>query len=685
MTPRFASALAIIAGIFGQGLTPPSTVTPSQWAARNLVLVDGPRSGQLWDPVQAPYICAILDGVFCGPYTKGTVRKSAQVGYTQGLTALAGWIACESPANALFVMQTSQMAHSLNSEKLQPAINNSPALKRRIFRTSKRDSLGSKALRKAFPGGAIMITGANSAAELQSRTIKYALCDEIDQWERDLNKQGSPMKMVDSRQIAFHATRDYRKLQGGTPTIKGASLVDTEFEAGDQRFQRLPCPHCGERIRLVFGGFVDEAGGTGLRFNRTHPYDAHYVAQCCGVRIEHWQKEGMIAAALDLSDYGFVAEKPEPGRYPSWHIDAISSNFTTWDKVAETYVTAGDDPQQIKSFYNHWLGLPYEEKTGVPDWEALFKRRESYAERVIPSDALIVTMAVDVQKRGLYVEIVGWTPNWRSYVIFAGYLRAGDAERPGDTSDPDDVCWKRLHELHATPLAVAHGGTRRIDYTGVDCRYNAPIVYDWVRRHHNAFAIRTVEGWGRPALSTPKLVDFDWRGKRIRQGVQQWQAGSYDLKAIFYSYLARQLSTQGPEALPPDGYCHFGSFLWEPYFRQITAEHVGSDKQGRRIWKQHYDDNHWLDCRIINMALAFGTAVGDIRNRSPETWRQLIAERGPKGQDAPLLQLVAEPLAAQQATQETVRAQVDETPAEAARDDRADAGGGWGFTGGEWL
>ncbi|WP_330082463.1 terminase gpA endonuclease subunit [Methylocystis iwaonis] len=679
MSSRFASALAIIAGAIAAAVTPPTTVTPSQWAAKHLVLVEGPRAGQIWDRAQAPYVCAIIDGVFCGPHTKGTVRKSAQVGYTQGLTALAGWIIAESPARTLVVMPTSQMALALNREKLQPAIEATPDLKRRVMAMSKRESLGSSALYKSFPGGSIAITTANSAAELQSRTVKFALCDEIDQWEKNLAGQGSPMSMVDARQISFHATRDYRKLQGGTPTLKGQSLVDAEFEAGDQRYQRLPCPHCEERIRLVFGGHADEPGGTGLRFNRAHPVDAHYVCQACGARIEHWQKPGMIAAALDLPDYGFVAEKPEPGRHPSWHIDSISSNFTTWDKIAETFIAAGDDPQKLKSFYNHWLGLAYEEKNDAPDWAALFKRRESYAERAIPADALLVTMGVDVQKRGLFVEIVGWAPDRRSYTLFAAYLRAGTVEKPGDTSDPEDTCWRRLSELHETPLADAFGGARRIDATGVDCRYNAPVVYDWVRRHHNAFAIRTVEGWGRPALSAPQLVDFDWRGKRIRKGVQQWQAGSYNLKSRFYAYLNRELEIAESETRAPAGFCHFGTFLDEAYFRQITAEYVGLDKTGKRVWKTREDDNHWLDCRIIGMALAFGAPVFDIGNRPENFWRDLAHERGAASAVAPLLR-AADPVSAPQApaVDEAEDSGAPETPTEMPD-------GGWSYEGGSWL
>lgn len=684
MSTKFASALAIIAGAIAAAVAPPSTQTPSQWAARHLTLVEGPRAGQLWDPAQAPYICAIIDTVFCGPHTKGTVRKSAQTGFTQGITAVEGWIAAENPARTLHVLPTTAIALSYNREKLQPAIEATPALKARVLDVSKRHAIASSALYKAFPGGSINITGANSAAELQMRTIKYALCDEIDQWPKDLDGQGSPMAMVDARQIAFHATRDYRKLQGGTPTMKGASLVDAEFEAGDQRYQRLPCPHCGERIRLEFGGFADEPGGVGLRFNRAHPVNAHYVAQCCGARIEHWQKAGMIAAAIDLPDYAFVAERPEPGRPPSWHIDAISSNFTTWDKIAETFLAAGDDPQKLKVFYNTWLGQAYEEKSDAPDWGALYKRRESYAERMIPADALIVVMGVDVQKRGLYVEITGWTPDRRSYTIFATYLHAGTIEKPGDTSDPDDNCWKRLSELHEALLGDAFGGRRRIDATGVDCRYNAPVVYDWVRRHHGAYAIRTEEGWGRAALAAPALVDFDWRGKRVRKGVQQWKAGAYNLKSRFYAYLNRETAIDpAGDVVAPAGYCHFGTFLEEGYFRQLTAEYIGQDKAGNRVWKQREHDNHWLDCRVIAMSLVFGAPVFDIGNRPESFWRNLAYERGaPESALAPLLRS-ADPIAtASKADAQTSEDQLPAAPASSPAQDRA---AGWTYSGGDWL
>ena len=634
MHARMPTAFYILAQAIAAALLPPTVLSPAAWMEQNLVVPDGPFAGQLWRRQSSPQLGAILETLDPrDPSVRITVRKSAQLGYT---TALIGWllyIACASPARALCVFPTIGNAQDFNRSKLQPAIDSSSLPRRRIFALTKKGVEGSSALYKAFTGGGITLTGASSAADLQSKTVRYAAADEIDQWPRDLDGQGNPMSMVDARQIAFHATGDYKKLQGGTPTDE-AGLVENEFQASDRRFWTMPCVHCGTPMRFSFGGYADEPTGTGLRFNRKPPFDAHVVAPCCGARIDHWQKEGMIDAGA------FVPECPEPGRLPGFHMDAMSSKFTTWDKVAEAYVACGDDEQKKKTFTNYWLGLPFSETADAPDHDLLHRRAEDYAERVIPADVLLVTAGVDVQKAGLYVEVVGWTPDKRSYVLFFAYLSAGTVERQADTSDPEAPCWRRLTEIFETPLPDMFGNKHRIDALGIDCRYNSPVVYDWVRRHHGAYALRTVDGWGQVPMSTPVKVDYDWRGRRMRHSVQQWQVGSYNLKSRLYAYLRRENTRDddGTEVTPP-GFCHFGSFLPKPYFAMLTAEYIGFDDKGLRRWKTRSPENHALDCRVLNMALAFGAPVFDIEHVDETTWRQRAHERGAQF-TAPLLRPV---------------------------------------------
>ncbi len=150
----------------------------------------------------------------------------------------------------------------------------------------RRSGQSSTALSKRFPGGSLTLTGANSAADLRSKTVQRVACDEIDEWPLDLDGQGDPMEMVDARQISFHATGDYKKFEASTPTIKGQSRIDSAFESGDQRYWQCPCPHCGTFQRLVFGGKDRDHG---LKFNKEWPYEAHYVCSDCGCAIEHHQ------------------------------------------------------------------------------------------------------------------------------------------------------------------------------------------------------------------------------------------------------------------------------------------------------------------------------------------------------------------------------------------------------------
>lgn len=52
--------------------------------------------------------------------------------------------------------------------------------------------------------------------------------------------------------------------------------------------------------------------------------------------------------------------------------------------MAEAFLDAKDDPAALKTFWNLWLGLAWEERGEAPEWQRLFGRREEYAERTIP-------------------------------------------------------------------------------------------------------------------------------------------------------------------------------------------------------------------------------------------------------------------------------------------------------------
>lgn len=610
MSGKHPKALAVIAAALALVFTPPRQVTPSAWAAENLIVADGPRAGFKWDMRLTPQLVPILDALKPGsPWNQVVLRKSSQVGATGLGIAWLGSIVCNTPAKTMVIFPTISAVQDYAREKLQPTISATPALRARVREQTSRSSRGSTALNKMFTGGSIILTGANSTVDLRSKTVKFQHRDEIDDWPVDLEGQGDPEEMADARLISFHASGDYMVFKSSTPTIKGRSRIDAAFEKGDRRFWHVACPHCGVTQKLVFGNGT----GAGLRFNREAPHNAHYVC-VSGCVIEHHDKSAMIDGGH------FVAENPD-GLYPSFHVDALTSKLTTWDKIAEKFVAAKDDPTKLKAFVNLWLGESWEERGDAPEWKHLMVRREAFPRGVMPPGALVLTLAVDVQGNGLFFEVVGWGADKQSWSIDAGFLA-------GDTAESDGPVWKSLTELSERRYADAYGGSWPVDLIGVDAGFNSKAVKAWTRGRPKTMALKGMPGWYLPPVGTPTRVDVTFQGKKRKKGAMLWPVGTWPLKAELYALLRKEAPIDGSEAYP-GGFIHLGEHNDERYCRQLVAETLKDREAKGRMVKEWVatGDNHFHDCRIYGLAL-FDHMGG---NRwTSDQWKLLAQQRGVK-------------------------------------------------------
>lgn len=603
------SALAVMAAAMSVAVTPPPPMTPSSWAAKNLILPDGPRANDYWDPSLALHCVEPMDALGPdAPDNEVVVMKSAQTGFTIMLIVLAGHSIDRDPCRMMIVQPTSGALSDFNKEKLQPAIDMSPVLAAKVNGIVSRSGDSSTATNKQFPGGSISLAIASSAADLRSKTRKKVFLDEIDEYPDDLDGQGDPLEMAEARQIAFLATGDWKRLKISTPTIKGDSKIEAAYLAGDQRRWHVACPGCGER-------FVFEFDRTHFRFNDVAPYQAHYVSPCCGTIIEGHEKNAVYRTGIYIP----TASRPGAGR--SYHFCAMSSPFVPWDEVARKYVEANGDPRKLKAFYNLWLGLPYEVRGDAPDHVRLMERREHDLVRGrIPPLGLILTGAADVQMRGIYYEIKAYGPDRQKWIVDAGIIE-------GETNDPHAGAFLRLAEIHATAWPDAYGGSRRVDAFGVDSGFRSHVVYTWVRGRTGAFALKGLDGWSRPALGTGQPVDVDFNNKRIRNGALVWGVGTWPLKGAHYDDLRKEGLKSGKER-DPSGYCHFGTWIDEVYFRQITSEYLATENfrgRTRRIWlPRKGEENHFLDCTIYNDALADYLGLSRLTG---DEWAALAAER----------------------------------------------------------
>lgn len=620
-------AVALIGDTLARLLRPPEPLPLSRWLERNLVLVDGPQAGDLWSAEGAPYLPEIADCLGEDhPCNLVTIRKSQQTGASILALGWALYVAEREPANMLYAVPGIDALRDINSGKLQPLIDAWQKLTGRqvIAPVLSRSGAGSTTYEKAFPGGRLWLANANTVMDLSSKTVKKGVKDEVSKWQ-DIPGFGDPETLFFGRFTAFRRTKSYKILEVSTPEIdtgdelgeaEGHCRIDRSFRRSDQRFWHITCPECSTAFHHV---------DAGLQVDRAHPHRSVYACHGCG----HLISEAERVLAVRAGRWVPMAEGPD--RHPGFHLDAFISLMMSYEAIAEDRIKAEKSEKARKDYHNLVLGLPYRYRGDAPDHVRLMERREEgLARGHVPPRGLILVATADVQMRGIWLKITAFASNRESWVVDALYLE-------GETDSPDAPVFEQLRkQTLERRFPDAFGGTRTIDALGVDAGYRSHIVYAWVRQNQRlhpdtgrnmVLALKGLDGWGRPALGLPGLVDIHLDGTRVKQGCQLWPVGTWPLKGQFYSDLRKQGLRSGAGA-DPDGYIHHPIWLDESYFRQITAEHledivVRGRKTGQR-WAKG-GDNHFLDCAVYALALADHLGLS---NMTTDEWAMLAKRRG---------------------------------------------------------
>jgi phage terminase large subunit GpA-like protein len=158
--------------------------------------------------------------------------KGAQLGATEAALNWLGYIIHHAPGLALLVMPSLDMARRNTRTRLDPMIEATPVLRDAIAAPRSRDAYNS-AFTKSFPGGMLVMTGANSAAALRSTPARYLALDEVDGFPPDCGGEGDPVALAIARTVTFAGRR--KILLTSTPTVAGVSRIEKE---GGHRTQK---------------------------------------------------------------------------------------------------------------------------------------------------------------------------------------------------------------------------------------------------------------------------------------------------------------------------------------------------------------------------------------------------------------------------------------------------------------
>lgn len=545
-------------------LAPPPRVDTAQWAAQYRYIAKGSERGP-WRNERTPYL---VEPMVCAsafsPYERVVLMFATQLGKTEVLYNSVMQRIHTDPQDMMMVQPTLQDAQDHSGQRFLPTILQTPAMSGLVAVQRSRDESSSWRARSIQGGFAIFFGGANSASSLASKPLGFAVADEVDKWPADVDNQGPPLALLEERMSNFSR----RKLiVASTPTVKGQSVVETEYLTSDRRKYHVPCPHCGERQVLHWGAGRE----WGLQWLKTasgaaRPETAVYVCQHCGAAIEEHRKPDMLAGGI------WIPEAPGAGRgkRAGFWLNKLYSplGWRSWPSLVEKWETAQQAKRAgasgpLKEFINSSLAETWEEQGGGADADVLRRRGEEYPLGTVPRGGLLLVMGVDTQPDRLEARVWAYGRGEESWLVDRHIIYGDPNLDEGTQGSP----WTRLTEIRRTPVQHASGSQMLIEATCIDTGgHNAHAVYTYCRNHAHAhvLAIKGASTYGRPVLGRPSMLDVNWRGKTIPRGVKVWQIGTDTAKHLLYGRM--RLTSAGP------GFVHVPKALADTdEFEQMTA------------------------------------------------------------------------------------------------------------------
>lgn len=593
--PEQVEMARAVAGKLSRRYEPlPLDMTVTQWADENrrLSSENSAEAGK-WNTSRTPYLAEIMDAFTEPRVHKIAVVASSQVGKTEMLMNMLGYVIDVDPGPVMWVMPTNDNAEDFSKRRLSPAIRDCAPLRRKVAE-SKGRSAANTVLKKRFPGGMLTMTGSNSPANLASVPARYVFGDEIDRWTKDAGGEGSPAALLEARTATFYNSKI---VMCSTPTDRQSSTIEDEFMLGTQEYWSARCPHCGEYHFISFDN---------IRFDHERITEGAHERYVIG-KISYCCPEcGCLSSERDMrnADHKWIARNPDAltsGTRSFW-INAFSSPWVSWEHVIRRFLEAGDDPKKLKTVFNTLLGQLWEERGDVADVDELAEGREEYGAE-LPDGVLCLTCGVDTQDNRIEYEVVGHGLFDETWGIQRGVLWGRPDAADSDTS-PN--VWTQLDAVLNREWSYADGKTLKISVTFVDSGgHHTQTVYREcaARMGKRVFAIKGRGGEGVPFTSPPSKQPIsvtDARGRTRKASAWLYTLGVDEGKGKIMSSLA--VRTPGAR------FCHFPADPARGYdaafFNGLASERMVLTPSGKWQWKKlpGHQRNEALDCR--NYALA---------------------------------------------------------------------------------
>ena len=579
-------------------LKPPENITVSEWADKYRML--DARSSAMpgpWRTEHTPYLKEIMNE-FNNYETEEIIYvKPTQVGGTECLQNMVGYIIQQDPAPTMIVYPTDKLAESISENRLQPMIKAAPGLRSKFLENN------SLKLELQFDGMYLSLAGSNSPSSLASKAVKYLFLDEVDKYPGASKKEADPISLARERTKTFHNRKIFIT---STPTIREGHIWRAKEEADIEKHYFVPCPHCGEYIELKWQQirFPKEEG---MSYADRAEF-AVYVCQECGCILTDKDKPDM----LKKGEWRVVRENTKYARKVAFWMNTLYSPFVRFSEVVKEFLTTKDDPEMFQNFTNSWLAEPWEDTRLKTSIDIVLARQTEYEEYVVPDWTKVLTAGVDVQETSLYYTIRAWGDYLTSQNIAHGQVAS--------FKDIEKIMNLEYRMPDGTPMVVA--------LALIDSGNDTDRVYDFCAINSD---------WALPSKGASNSMMSHYRLSKVNKSGSKAQGMNLVLvdTGKYKDMIAGRMQKEN------------GTGSWmvyqgcdEEYAKQVTSEQKVNIKNGRGQVKQQWKpktshaDNHYLDCEVYALCAAdvleirasFMDSVKDTQSVSEDTHTQYAPE-----------------------------------------------------------
>ena len=585
-------------------LIPPENITVSEWAEkyRQLDAKTTARPGP-WRNSSTPYLKGLMDEFNNYETEEIVFVKPTQVGGTEAILNMIGFVIDEDPSPAMVVYPTDELAKSISKNRIEPMLLNSPTLKEKYHEND------SSVLEMQFDDMYLSLVGSNSPSGLASKPIKYLFLDETDKYPGASKKEADPVSLAKERTKTFH---NRKIVLASTPTLKNNHIWEAKENADIEKHYLMPCPHCGRKIEFKFSNLRfpdDESMSYADRAER-----ARYVCQECGSIITDSQKYIM----LQQGTWEIVERKTQFARKVVFWLNTLYSPFVRFAEVAKEFLMSKDDSEAFQNFVNSWLAEPWEDTKLKTSADLVMDRQTELPELIVPEWAKLIVGGVDVQENSLYVSIRAFGNHIISQNIFHKQV----------------LNFSAVEQIMNTPYRNANGDEFIVSLCLIDSGYDADSTYDFCADNSD-WAV-PVKGASNPMINHYKISKINKTdSKAYGMSLVIVDTGKYkDMIA------SRMRKKNGRGSWMVYKGCD------REYAEQVTAEHKINVKTNngkvKQEWhlKSSHADNHYFDCEVYCMAAAdiMGIRTAHLNDEAEEQQRQQPVQNSPPAQEETWIQ-----------------------------------------------